>query len=498
MASVFLTLIQANPTSGHLESNLEHIRALWQALPAVQGPQLVVIPTGAIEGQNGREALTWPMARSLYERTIDAVGSLAQGTTAVVLPYIDKEGNQKVVFFHRGEKTMLPTHGLVEWGGVSFSLDEETPADAQLYFRRFSTVGHRFQGFGKGKLHFFCAVAGGDGLKISAGDTGFYGPEGADVLPPWESGAIRFALERGGDLVLQVTRAAATPRQYPSVSADARYEALRAGIRDYVTKNRIRGVVIGLSGGVDSALVASLAVDALGAAAVKGILLPSRFTSTLSLTCAAELAKNLGIATETLSIEPLFEASLATLRPLFGEAAWDLTEENLQARARAILLMAVANKEGRLLLCTSNKAEAAMGYGTLYGDITGGYAPLIDLWKGDVYALCESRNAAAGFDVIPRSIIERAPSAELHEGQLDSDSLPPYDEIEAVVTALLHKSPMTDVIATYGEAKVRDIVHRYFVNAYKRAQGIPGPAVSDAPLSVTSDWGLGGDWLARA
>lgn len=480
--------------TGALEHNFDSIATTLASLAPVQGPHLVVLPWGAIEGGTGAGALRWADARDHYETILNRLGELAQGSCAMVVPYHDKDDEPKVAFFHRGTRTNLDFQGFIEWGEVRFALDLATPSDLFLVFNAPSQVGSSPM---KRPLRASCfvSIAGGDGMLIARGQTGYCQDKTITTLHPWEAGVLQLALDREGDASVSISEVYRSTPQFPSVCADERYEALRAGLRDYVKKNGIKGVVLGISGGIDSALCAMLAVDALGAEAVKGVRLPSRFTSDVSLVGAQRLAEQLGFELIDLPIEPLFEASLQTLAPLYGDRAWDVTEENLQARARAVLLMAVANKENRLLICTSNKAEAAMGYGTLYGDITGGYAPLIDLFKGDVVALCRARNAAAGRELIPEMIITRAPSAELREGQLDSDSLPPYDEIEWVISALLRKESLRALRTRLGDDTVNTIVHRFFANAYKRAQAIPGPAVSDIPLSLTASWGLGRDWL---
>lgn len=495
MSGVTLTLLQPNSTTGKLAENFQGIQAILDALPKVAGSQLVVIPAKSLEGVSGKKVLFWPVARENYSTMIEKVVEFAQGDTALVMSVIDLSGQEKTLFAHHGEYALLPRETSLEWGGIEFDIHKKAAGRALLDIHRVSLAGNRVEKLGTHVPTFFVSIAGGDATYIAAGDSGYYFKEEVVPLPHWQSGTIRFKVQINEQKQFTVKRVYQTTAQFPVCSLNDTYEALRAGLRDYVTKNRIKGVVLGLSGGVDSALAATLAVDALGADKVKGILLPSRFTSEQSLRCAEELVDHLEIETETISIEPIFNASLKTLAPIFGKAAWDVTEENLQARARALILMGVANKEGRLLLCTSNKAEASMGYGTLYGDITGGYAPLIDLWKREIYELCRSRNARAGCDWIPSEILERAPSAELREGQLDSDSLPPYDEIEIVVDTLLKGGAAEELKERYGEAKVNDIVHRFFANAYKRAQGIPGPTVSKTPLATTREWGMGGDWL---
>lgn len=269
------------------------------------------------------------------------------------------------------------------------------------------------------------------------------------------------------------------PRQSALPEEDAAvYQALVLAIRDYVRKNGFNGVVIGLSGGVDSALVLTLAVDALGAAAVEAVMMPSRYTADISLHDAALLARNLGVNYEQISIEPPFREFLQVLKPVFSGYKSDTTEENIQARCRGVLLMAISNKKHRLVLTTGNKSEMAVGYATLYGDMAGGYAPLKDVSKGRVYRLCRYRNRNG--EVIPGRILERAPSAELAPNQKDQDSLPPYELLDRLIELYLEqeKSVESIIAAGFDEAVVRDVVKKIDRNEYKRRQAAPGAKVT--------------------
>lgn len=260
------------------------------------------------------------------------------------------------------------------------------------------------------------------------------------------------------------------------------YTALTTGIRDYVRQNGFHGVVLGLSGGIDSALVLTLAVDALGADNVLAVRMPSRYTSQMSLDDAIEQCLNLGVRCETLPIEPVFEALQASLSSLFAGLAEDATEENLQARARGVLLMALSNKFGRMLLTTGNKSELAVGYATLYGDMAGGFAPIKDVPKMLVYALARWRNQSlvAGRLPIPLRVIEREPSAELRADQRDSDSLPPYDLLDRIIRAFVEEDQSVDDMVAEGmdRAIVRRVVRLILLNEYKRRQAPPGIRIS--------------------
>lgn len=272
------------------------------------------------------------------------------------------------------------------------------------------------------------------------------------------------------------------PPQYDDLAAI--YQALTVGIRDYATKNGFRHLVLGLSGGIDSALVATLAADALGPDALTAVWLPSPYSSELSRKDAFELADALGIELITLPIETSMQAFEMVLQPSFGERAADVTEENLQARIRGSLLMALSNKFGWLLLSTSNKSETAVGYSTLYGDMAGGLAPLKDLYKTLVFELARWRNRQG--QVIPESTISRPPTAELRPDQLDTDSLPAYELLDPILRGYLEEGRSArDLIAKGAEpdlvARVIGLVDR---GEYKRRQGPPGIKITSYTFGI--------------
>ena len=265
------------------------------------------------------------------------------------------------------------------------------------------------------------------------------------------------------------------------------YSAMVLGLRDYVRKNGFPGVVLGLSGGIDSALTAAVAVDALGADRVHGVRLPSRFTSQASLDDAEDTAATLRMRLETVSIEPPVHALETVLEPLFTGRPRDVTEENLQARARGVVLMALSNKFGELLVTTGNKSEMSVGYATLYGDMCGGYSVLKDVYKTEVYALSRWRNhhvpeGGLGPDgqVIPTSSLTKAPTAELRPNQTDQDSLPPYDVLDAILTGLVEQEQSVDDIVALGFERdvVTRIQHLLYAAEYKRRQAPPGVKIT--------------------
>ena len=301
------------------------------------------------------------------------------------------------------------------------------------------------------------------------------------------------------------------------------YAGLVRGVRDYVHKNGFHSVLLGLSGGIDSALTLAIAVDALGADRVHAVMLPSRHTSALSLREAEAQARNLGVDYRELPIEPAYIAFSSMLAPAFADRAPDATEENLQSRCRGVMLMALSNKFGHLLLSTGNKSEMAVGYATLYGDMCGAYAPLKDVYKTTVYALARWRNGAglgkvreregvtvttAGpgtrdpgpgrvqGEVIPSAVIERAPSAELRADQTDQDSLPPYDVLDAILERFIEgEQSQAEIVAAGFEAEtVRRVVRLVLASEFKRRQSAPGPRVSrrafgrERRYPITSGW----------
>ena len=264
------------------------------------------------------------------------------------------------------------------------------------------------------------------------------------------------------------------------------YQALVCGLRDYVEKNHFPGVLLGLSGGIDSALTLSIAVDALGASRVHAVMLPSRFTADISAIDALQQLDWLNVQHTTLPIEPAFNTLLTTLAPAFTNQKPDITEENIQARIRGLFLMALSNKTGNLLLTTSNKSETAVGYATLYGDMCGGFSVLKDVLKTTVYALARYRNSISV--VIPERVITRAPSAELAFNQTDQDSLPDYETLDAILCLYMEerRGPNEIIARGYEPAVVLQTIQRIVRNEYKRRQAAPGVKVT--ACAFDRDW----------
>ena len=258
------------------------------------------------------------------------------------------------------------------------------------------------------------------------------------------------------------------------------WRAVVRGIRDYFGKNGFRRAWLGLSGGIDSSIVLAMAVEALGAENVTAVRMPSRYTAGLSNDLAAEQCRALGVEMMTVPVEPAFEGLLASLGEAFAGREADVTEENLQSRARGVILMALSNKLGGLVLTTGNKSEYAVGYATIYGDMCGAYAPIKDLYKTEVYGLAKWRNTVGGAPVIPPAVIARPPSAELRANQLDQDSLPPYDVLDAILLRFVDQEQSAEEVRAAGfDAAVVDRVVKLVRNSeWKRQQAAPGPKVS--------------------
>lgn len=264
---------------------------------------------------------------------------------------------------------------------------------------------------------------------------------------------------------------------------EATYQAVVLGLKDYIEKNFFPGVILGLSGGVDSALSAAIAVDALGADRVHCVMMPSKYTSDESLDDARGCAKMLGVRLDTISIAETVDALERALKPSFDGKGPDITEENIQSRSRGLILMALSNKHGKMVLTTGNKSEVSVGYATLYGDMCGGYNAIKDLYKTLVFDLCRWRNehhpaGALGPDgpVMPQNVIDKPPTAELREDQKDEDSLPPYDQLDDILECLVEGELGVDEIAQRGHelALVKRIEHLLYIAEYKRRQAAPG------------------------
>lgn len=327
---------------------------------------------------------------------------------------------------------------------------------------------------------------GGSVLVDASGQTQFRAPAYSEDIF-----AVTVNTEHG-DLIVPQQQLSPIPSNLEAV-----YQALVLGMRDYVNKNRFKGVVLGLSGGIDSALTLAMAVDALGADRVEAVMMPFRYTSELSKNDAADQASRMGVRYSSIGIEPMYEAFMGALAEEFVGTKRDTTEENLQARCRGVLLMAISNKKGYLVLTTGNKSEMAVGYSTLYGDMAGGFDALKDVPKTLVFALAKYRNTLG--EVIPVTVISRPPSAELAPDQKDEDSLPPYDILDQILTHYVEHDLSAEAIIAKGFARdqVERVVRLVDINEYKRRQAPVGVRITqrgfgrDRRYPITSGWKMG-------
>lgn len=335
---------------------------------------------------------------------------------------------------------------------------------------------------------------GGSMVVTESGDCHFQAPlfqEGLHLV------VIDLADDQGKSCSVPLQAIAAPLAQEAEI-----YQALVLGVRDYVNKNGFKGVVLGLSGGIDSALTLAIAVDALGAPRVQAVMMPFTYTSQLSLDAAAQQAQHLGVDYQIISIGPIYDAFIQALSDAFAGTSVDASEQNLQARCRGVLLMAISNKKGLMVLTTGNKSEIAVGYSTLYGDMAGGFDVLKDVSKTTVYKLANYRNSQGSpgqGEVIPRVVIERPPSAELAPGQLDQDSLPAYDVLDRILEYYVEQDLSAAAIIALGfDAEVvKRVLRMVDLNEYKRRQSPIGVRLTrrgfgrDRRYPITNAWPLG-------
>jgi len=366
----------------------------------------------------------------------------------------------------------------------------------QLLMRRARVIG--------APITYVNLVGGQDELVFDGGSLVVdSGGEALVQAPQFEAGLYPavFKLSSAGRYEPAGESCAAQPSDLAQI-----YSALTTGVRDYVTKNGFKGVVLGLSGGIDSALTLAIAVDALGAHAVHAVMMPFEYTSQLSRDAAAEQAATLGVAYRSISIKSIYTQFVAALASEFEGLAEDVTEQNLQARCRGVLLMAISNKKGHLVLTTGNKSEIAVGYSTLYGDMAGGFDVLKDVSKTLVYELSRYRNTlgdsaeSVAVEAIPQRVIDRPPSAELAPGQVDQDNLPPYDILDRILELYIEEDASAAAIIAEGfdEQLVRRVLRLVDVNEYKRRQSPTGVRLTrrgfgrDRRYPITNGWPIGG------
>ncbi|HRD74923.1 MAG TPA: NAD+ synthase [Hyphomicrobiaceae bacterium] len=527
-----IALAQLDPTVGDIAGNVERVkRARTEAIRL--GADLVLFPELFITGYPPEDLVLKPAFAAASRRAIESLAPLtAEGGPALLVggvwpddghiynavALVDRGAVQAVrykvdlpnygVFDEKRVFTPGPLPGPVQFRGVRIGVpicediwkDEVveclsecgaelllspngSPFDWPKPDMRLNVAVARVTESGL-PIAYLNQVGGQDELVFDGASFVLNGDKRLAVqLPAWEEAVALTTWER----TPQGWRCSVGPVAKIEENDAAAYHACMLGLRDYVTKNGFPGVVLGLSGGVDSALVAALAVDALGPERVHCVMLPYRYTSGDSLTDAAACAKALGVRYDTIQIAPAVEGLTAMLGPLFAGRKPDITEENLQSRVRGTTLMAISNKFGAMVLTTGNKSEMSVGYATLYGDMNGGFNPIKDLYKMQVYRLCRWRNAnvAKGGKgpsgiVIPERIITKAPTAELRENQKDQDSLPEYEVLDDILACLVEREmPLAEIIARGHPAEtVKKVERLLYLAEYKRRQAAPGVKIS--------------------
>jgi NAD+ synthase len=530
-SSFRIALAQLNPVMGDIAGNLARARAARAAAasadlilfselfivgyppedlvlkPALQADARAAIESLAAETDDGGPAcligVPWEEEGKLYNAMLLLDGGRIAGITRKVdLPNYGVFDEKRVFapgpkpkpFTVRGVRIGVPvcediwTEGvtacLAQGGAEILAVPNGSPFEAGKEDLRLALGALRVRESGLPLI--YLNQLGGQDELVFDGASFVLNADGnaAMTLPGWTEIITLTNWSRGADAkwVCAPGDAAAAESRESAV-----YNAMVLGLRDYVNKNRFPGVVLGLSGGIDSALSAAVAVDALGAARVRCVMLPSRYTSRDSLQDADTCARLLGTPYETIEIERAVTAMGQTLSPVFAGKTADTTEENIQSRLRGVILMAISNKFGPMVLTTGNKSEMSVGYATLYGDMCGGYNVLKDIYKTEVFRLSHWRNensppGALGprGRVIPERIIEKPPTAELREGQTDQDSLPPYDILDGILECLVEKemSFAQTVGRGFEPATVKRIEQLLYVSEYKRRQAPPGVKIS--------------------
>ena len=522
MNDIRLALAQINTTVGDYGGNVRLIRR-YLAEAEAGGAGLVVFPEMAVSGYPPEDLLHKPSFIEAGRVAMAEVAAVVGDITAVV-GFVDADRDglyNAAAVIHRGKirhvyhKQHLPNYGVFDEqryfkagdtcpvfecsGGLRLGVNvcediwrDDGPMAVQVGAGAGLIVNISASPFHRGKYLqrermlkaraagcrvpvLFCNLVGGQDELVFDGASVVIDGEGRVVGRARQFEEELLFVDLAGD----GTGSRGTVSEVPDEETEI-YRALVTGTRDYVLKNGFREVVVGLSGGIDSSLVAAIAVDALGAAAVNGLIMPSRFSAPESAAYAAELADNLGIKVNEISIEEPYTAYLDSLAGVFRDRTPDVTEENIQARIRGNLLMALSNKFGWLVLNTGNKSETATGYTTLYGDMAGGFAVIKDVPKTLVYDLCRQRNLQAGRALIPQAIIDRAPSAELRPGQKDADSLPPYDIMDPILEAYVEQDlGVADIIGRgHDPETVRRIARLVDGSEYKRRQAPPGVKIT--------------------
>ncbi|MFM8992056.1 MAG: NAD+ synthase [Alphaproteobacteria bacterium] len=548
-----IAVAQVNPTVGDLRGNAARIRAA-RAEAAAQGADLVAFPELCVAGYQPEDLVLKPAFLEACRAVVeDLARDTADGGPAMLVgaPWVEGDKPYNAALLLDGGRVAgqrfkqdLPNYGvfddkrvfaagppqgplqfrgarigvlvcedmwtpdvaetLAESGAEILLVPNGSPYEAGKAGRRMDLAVARVVETGL-PLVYVNQVGGQDEIVYDGASFALGADRRLVLQAPWFRECVStLRWTRGADGVLSC---GGGPREAPPGDLAAIHGALVLGLGDYVRKNRFPGVILGLSGGIDSALTAAIAVDALGADKVRTVMMPSPYTSRESLEDAAEVARLLGVRCDTISIEPAMQAFGDMLAPSFAGAAADITEENIQSRARGLTLMALSNKFGHMVVSTGNKSEMSVGYATLYGDMCGGYAVLKDVYKTTVFALCRWRNAhrhdgwlGPEGRVMPERVITKPPTAELKPGQTDEASLGPYAQLDDILDCLVEREmKVADIVARgHDEAYVRRVWRMLDLAEYKRRQAPPGVKISsrafgrDRRYPITNGFRAGG------
>lgn len=526
-------LVQMNPTLGALEKNAARIEAAYVSASR-EGADLVLTPELSVSGYPLEDLVLKPFFVRSAMRTVESLAALTkgQGKPGLIVgsPWFeDNKLYNAVLLLEDGQisavryKHDLPNYGVFDekrvfaqgtpptpiafrgfklgvmicedmWfpgatdslvaGGAEILLVPTcSPFELEKHPERLVHARNRVDQSGR-SLVFCNQITGQDELVFEGGSFVMNADAGVPVqMAFWQEQEILTHWRRkDGSLVCTTVSTASAPDHFESM-----YQAMVLGLKDYVEKNRFPGVILGLSGGIDSALSAAVAVDALGGERVHCVMMPSRYTSGESLGDAEKCAKALGVHYDVIAIKPGVEAFDAMLADVFSGTEADTTEENIQSRLRGLVLMSLSNKFGKMVLTTGNKSEMSVGYATLYGDMCGGYSVLKDVYKMDVFALSRWRNEhvpkgglGPSGEVIPENIITKPPTAELRDDQKDEDSLPPYEALDDMLRCLVDEEMSVDEIVERGHSasEVARIEHLLYIAEYKRRQSPPGVKIT--------------------
>ncbi|MDX1782402.1 MAG: NAD+ synthase, partial [Thalassovita sp.] len=527
-----ITLAQLNPTMGDLAGNAAKAREAWEKARET-GADMVAFPEMFITGYNTQDLVMKPAFHRAAMAEVETLAAACAEGPAIGIggPYVENGKLYNAYFILRGGKVAHrvlkhhlpnetvfdelrifdsgPLAGPYSIGGVRIGSPICEDGWYEDVAETLAETGAEFLLIPNGSPYFRNKLEVRQNLMVARViETGlpliYLNLVGGQDDQVFDGGT--FALNPGGELALQMplfdeeivhadlTRTEEGWRIEPGEMAhipddmEQDYRAMVESLRDYCAKSGFGKVLLGLSGGIDSAIVATIAADALGAENVRCVMLPSEYTSQGSLDDARALAENLGCHYDYVPITETRDAVTNTLAPLFAGREADVTEENIQSRLRGLLLMALSNKFGEMLLTTGNKSEVAVGYATIYGDMNGGYNPIKDMYKTRVFDCCRWRNAnhrdwMRGPDgaVIPVSIIDKPPSAELRPDQKDEDSLPPYDVLDAILEGLIdHERSVADLVEQgFDRAMVKRVEHLVYISEYKRFQSAPGVRLTD-------------------